>query len=65
MENVFNIKYNASLDRLEIPKEKKSTIAWNFIKKHKIISIASISFLILSSLNFYFIFTFMKVLQNI
>ena len=28
MENVFNIKYNARLDRLELPKEKKTKLIY-------------------------------------
>lgn len=65
MENVFNIKYNARLDRLEMAKEKKTIKTWQFIKKHKIFSLACTSFLILSFVNFYLIYTFMNVLQNI
>lgn len=65
MENVFNIKYNARLDRLEIPKEKKTMVLFQFIKRHKIFSMACASFLTLSCLNFYLIYTFMKVLQNV
>ena len=65
MENVFNIKYNARLDRLELPKEKKASKVLNFIKKHKFFSVACTSFLTLSFVNFYLIYTFMKVLQNI
>ena len=37
MENVFNIKYNARLDRLELPKEKKTSKVLNFINKNKIL----------------------------
>ena len=53
MENVFNIKYNARLDRLELPKEKKTSKVLNFIKKHKFFSVACTSFFnILLSISF-------------
>ena len=65
MENVFNIKYNTKLDRLEIPKENAKTKMWKFIQKHKFMSIILTSFFILSSINFYLIYSFMKILENI
>ncbi len=65
MEDVFNIKYNTKLDRLEIQKENKKTRIWKFIQKHKFMSVVFISFLTLSSINFYLIYSFMKILENI
>lgn len=65
MENVFNIKYNAKLDKLEISKERGTIKIFNFIQSHKFFSIACISFIILSGMNFYLIYSFMKVLENI
>ena len=37
----------------------------DFLEKHKFFSVACTSFLTLSFVNFYLIYTFMKVLQNI
>lgn len=65
MENVFNIKYNTKLDRLELPKEKKTTKIFKFVQKHKFISIVSVSFIALSSINFYLIYSFIKILESI
>lgn len=65
MENVFNIKYNTKLDRLELPKENRKLKIWKFIKSHKLISIILVSFFALSSINFYLIYSFMKILENI
>ena len=31
MDNIFNIKYNYKLDKLELPKEKKSKHIFNFV----------------------------------
>jgi len=63
MENVFNIKYNARLDRLELPKEKKTSKVLNFIKKHKFFSVACTSFLTLSFVNLYFYESFAKYIK--
>lgn len=65
MENVFNIKYNTKLDRLELTKEKRKSKIWKFVLNHKFISIVLVSFFVLSSINFYLIYTFMKILENI
>lgn len=65
MENVFNVKYNTKLDRLELPKERKTTKVFRFIQKHKFISIVSVSFVALSGINFYLIYSFMKILESI
>lgn len=65
MENVFNIKYNTKLDKLEIPRENRRIKALSFFKNHKIFSAIIMSFFILSGINFYLIFSFMKILENI
>lgn len=65
MENVFNIKYNTKLDRLELTKEKRKSKIWKFVLNYKFISIVLVSFFVLSSINFYLIYTFMKILENI
>lgn len=66
MENTtFNIKYNPKMDRLEFPKERKWNRFLNFINNHKFFSLVCASFLILSIINFYLIFNFMRILENI
>lgn len=65
MENVFNVKYNTKLDKLEMPKERRTTKIFRFVQKHKFISIVSASLLALSSINFYLIYSFMKILENV
>lgn len=65
MENVFEIKYNTKLDRLEMPKSNLKAKGIELIKKHKFITgIISIS-IILSGINFYLIYTFMNILQRV
>ena len=65
MENVFNVKYNTKMDRLEIPKERVTHKVFKFLENHKLISIIFTSFIILSGINFYLIYSFMKILENI
>lgn len=65
MENVFNVKYNTKLDRLEVSKEKRMHKVLKFLENHKFISIIFTSFIILSGINFYLIYSFMKILENI
>ena len=65
MENVFNVKYNTKLDRLEMPKEKSTHKLLDFLDNHKFISVIFVSFIILSVINFYLIYIFMKILENI
>ncbi len=65
MENVFNVKYNTKLDKLEISKDSKKTKILKFIQRHKFMSIIIASFFLLSSINFYLIYSFMKILENI
>lgn len=65
MENVFNIKYNTEMDRLEIEKERKTSKIYKFIQKHKFISVIFASFFTLSTINFYLIYSFVKILENV
>ena len=65
MENVFNVKYNTKLDRLEIPRKKGKFSVRSFVKKHKFLSIVLVNLLIFSGINFYLIFSFMKILESI
>jgi len=65
MEDVFNIRYNTKLDKLEIVKEKKGENKFKRLLKHKFLSIILVSFVGLSVINFYLIFSFMKILENV
>ena len=65
MENVFNVKYNTKLDRLEMPKEKRTHKVLNFFGNHKFMSAIFTSFIVLSGINFYLIYSFIKILENI
>ena len=65
MENVFNVRYDTKLDKVEIPKEKYSNKILNLIQKNKFITLVFTSFIALSIINFYLIYSFMKILENI
>lgn len=65
MENIFNVSYNSKLDKLEIRKEKKVNKLIKSIQKNKFISLIFASFILLSGINFYLIYNFMKILENI
>ena len=65
MEDVFNIRYNTKLDKLQIVKEKKGEKIFKILQKHKFLSVVFASFIGLSTINFYLIFSFMKILENI
>jgi len=65
MENVFNVRYDTKLDKVEIPKEKNLNKIINLIQKNKFITLVFSSFIALSLINFYLIYSFMKILENI
>ena len=64
MENVFNIKYNYELDKLEMVKTNKRSFV-NFLQKHKFFSVIFTSFFIFAGINFYLIYSFLKILENV
>lgn len=65
MEDVFNIKYNTKMDRLEIRKGRKCNLIYRFICRHRFILTISGCLLIFSIIDFYLVYSFMKILGNI
>ena len=65
MENIFDVNYNTKLDRLEIPKEKGKNKIFGFLKNNKLFSVVVTSFFVLSGINFYLIYRFIKILEHI
>ena len=61
-ENFFNVKYNTELDRLELRKKNK---IMEKIQKHKVISILFTILIMFSCLNFFLIYSFMKIFETI
>ena len=64
MQNVCSLSYDEEKG-LEKTKTRRINRILNLIKKHKLISIIITTFLTLSVMNFYLIFSFMRILQNI
>ena len=61
-ENVFNVRYNTQLDRLELRKKNKLL---EKIQKHKVVSLIVTILIMFSCLNFFLIYNFMKILETI
>lgn len=61
-DNYFDIKYNTQLDRLEVRKKNKFV---EKIKAHKIISLIITLLIMFSCLNFFLIYSFVKVLESV
>ena len=62
MGDIFNVKYNEKLDRLEIPKKKSAIGLWKLVKKDKFFSSILLSLFIFLGINFYLIINIMKIL---
>lgn len=61
-ENFFNVSYNTELDRLEL--RKKNRIK-ETIHRHKVVSILFTILIMFSCLNFFLIYSFMKIFETI
>ena len=64
-DEIFNIRYNTRLNRLEIKNESWTSKFTKFFKKHMLLNIFLIAFILLSSINFLLIYNFMAILTNI
>ena len=63
-EDIFNIKYNERLDRIEI-KQKGWTRIKQSVQNHKFLSTVIALFIMFSLLNIVLIYNFLEVLKNI
>lgn len=64
-EKFYEVRYDTKLDKLVIKKERIISKIRRTIRKHKLIATASMAFAMFSCLNFYMIYSFMRILQNI
>lgn len=64
-DEVFQIRYNTNLNRLQIGHERWTNRLLKTMKRHKLITTAIISFFMFSTVNVIMIYNFMKILQNI
>ena len=68
MEDIFNnsaSKYNEKLDKFDLLRINKKDRIVNIIRRNKFISLVLISLFILSIINFYLIYSFIRILESI
>lgn len=64
-DNIFNVRYNTKLDRLEFPKQNWTNRLYKSMKEHKFITATVITFFSFSTLNCILIYNFMQILKTI
>ena len=64
-DEIFNITYNSSKNKLEMKKESWASKLWRKIKKHRFMSVIFLLFFMFSILNIVLINYFLVVLQEI
>lgn len=64
-DEIFNIGYNAELDRLEIKNKRKNNKLRKIFNENKLITTLMILFVAFSVMNCVLIYTFMELLKNI
>lgn len=64
-DDIFQIRYNESLDKLELGEERWTSKLKNKIKSHKLFSTVVMALIIFSIINMIMIYNFMNILQNI
>ena len=64
-DEIFKIRYNTRLDRLEIEKESWTSKIAKKILKHKLLTMSVIAFFIFSTINTVMIINFLNILQNL
>ena len=63
-DEIFNIRYNTKLNRLQIKEKKWTSRTRKFFKKHMLINMFLMMFVVLSSINFLLIYNFFNILKN-
>ena len=59
------VSYDTKFNKSEFDKENGTSRLVCKMKKHKIITMAGVAFVVFSTLNFVMIYNFMKILQNV
>lgn len=62
-DEIFNIKYNANLNRLEIHKENWTSKLLKIIKNHKFVAMTLIMLFTFSVIDIALVYQFIRVLQ--
>lgn len=64
-DDIFQIRYNTKLDRLEMTEESWTSRLYKKVKRHKLLTTTIIAFFMFATINVVMICSFMKILQNI
>ncbi|MCI8411429.1 MAG: hypothetical protein HFJ40_03125 [Clostridia bacterium] len=64
-DEVFRIRYNTNLNRLQIGHERWTSRLLNTMKRHKLITTTVIAFIMFSTVNIIMIYSFIKILQSV
>ena len=64
-DEVFQIRYNTNLNRLQIGSDRWTSRLLKTVRRHKLITTVIISLMIFGAANVIMIYNFMKIMQNI
>ena len=64
-DEIFQVRYNTKLNRLEMTGSSWTSRLYKKIKRHKLLTTTMIAFFMFATLNIVMICSFMKILQNI
>ncbi len=64
-DEIFQIRYNTKLNRLQIKQESWTSKIYKKIKNHKLLTTIIICLLIFSTANIIMIYNFIEILQSI
>ena len=64
-ENIYNVKYTSVIERGTLKKKRWTSKIKQFIRENRIISIATILFIMCVGMNLTLIYNFMKILQEV
>jgi len=64
-DEIFQIRYNTKLNRLEMKGEGWTSKLVKIIKRHKLLTTTVIAFGLFSTINIIMIYSFMNILQNV
>lgn len=63
-DEIFNIRYNAKLNRSQIKEKKWTSRTKKFFQKHMLINMFLMMFVVFASINFLLIYNFFNILIN-
>lgn len=64
-DEIFQIRYNTKLDRLEMRGESWTSRLSKKMRRHKLLTTTIVAFCMFATINMVMICSFMKILQNI